>query len=65
MPLIAALTTTEVALVCLVAIPAVLVVSVLLVLLVVVVAAAVLMGSGWALTRASARVLGGGEEIWR
>lgn len=63
--MLAALTTTEIALVCLVAIPAAVVLSVLLVLLVVLVGAGVLMGSGWALTRASARVLGGGEEIWR
>jgi hypothetical protein len=58
-------TVTEVALAGLVGIPAVVVAAVLILTLVLFVAAGALMAAGWALTRASAKVLGEGSEIWR
>lgn len=65
MPLNGMVTLSEVALAGLVAIPAVVVALVLILVATLFVAAVVLAAAGWALTRASAEVLGEGEEIWR
>lgn len=64
MPALAVLS-AEIALVVLVAIPAVVVFAVLALVAVTLTAVAVGVAVGWMLTRASAAVLGEGAEIWR
>jgi hypothetical protein len=56
---------SEMALAGLVAIPVLVVAAVLILALVLFVAVGVVVAAGWALTRASAKVLGEGNEIWR